>query len=62
MPQVLVNGYITRDMIHCQLFIQLSYVVGNHRVIDSLKKRKSLQKFTYFWTILNRPELLEKHS
>ncbi len=33
MPQVLVNGYITRDMSHCQLFTQLSYVAWNHKIV-----------------------------
>jgi hypothetical protein len=51
MPQVLVNGYITRDMSHCQLFTQLSYVVGNHRLFEK-KKKKIKEKKKKISTIL----------
>jgi hypothetical protein len=31
---------IVRDTIHCQLFTQLSYVVGNHKLSEKRKEKE----------------------
>jgi hypothetical protein len=45
---------IVRDMIPCQLFTQLSYVAGNHRLSEKKKKKKKKKSQLFYDSLPHR--------